>query len=323
VTARNLIAEDGERHTGLRKVVNRGFTPRRIAALETRVREVAAECVAKLTRRGESFDVIADLAVALPITIIAEMLGVEPERRADFKHWSNAILSNATGPARASPYSVAYARALSDMMNYLRQKARERRREPTDDLISAIVAEQDGEVGLSDREVIQFVGLLLVAGNETTTNLIGNAVSALIANADARERLAATPSLAARVVEETLRYDAPVQLVFRIAKEDTAVAGTTIRKGAMVAALIGSANRDERRFPHPDRFDLDREGPGHHVAFGFGRHYCLGAALAKLEARVALEELAPYLPRVHVDVEPEIVDSFLVRGPQRLVLRAD
>ncbi len=320
-SARNLIAEDGERHTGLRNIVNRGFTPRRIAGWEKRVREVAEECVAKLARRDESFDLVEDLSIPLPVTIIAEMLGVEPERRRDFKRWSDSIIHNATGPGRATPYSLEFNRALTQMIAYVQRMARQRRREPADDVLSAIVAEQEGEAGLSDREVVQFVTLLLVAGNETTTNLIGNAVRALLSHRDATERLAAQPSLASRAVEETLRYDAPVQLVFRITKEEAEVAGTRIPKGAMVAPLIGSANRDERRFADPDRFDLDRDTQGH-IAFGFGKHFCLGASLARLEARVALEALAPHLPRLHATAEPELVDSFLVRGPKRLELRS-
>jgi cytochrome P450 len=318
-SARNLIAEDGERHSGLRSIVNRGFTPRQIASREKRAREIAQECVAGLAR-GERFELVEQLATPLPVTIIAEMLGVEPERRRDFKRWSDAIIHTLTGPGRATPYSLAFNRALTEMIAYVQRKARERRREPADDVLSAIVAEQDGEAGLSDREVVQFVALLLIAGNETTTNLIGNAVRALLRQPRACERLAADPSLAPRAIEETLRWDAPIQLVFRKALEEVEVAGTRIPAGAIVAALIGSANRDERRFSGPDAFELDRDAQGH-LAFGFGKHFCLGASLARLEARIALETLAPHLPRLRCEDEPELVDSFLVRGPRRLELR--
>jgi cytochrome P450 len=184
-------------------------------------------------------------------------------------------------------------------------------------VISAIVAEQDGEAGLSDREVVQFVILLLIAGNETTTNLIGNAVKALLRHPEQLARVAADPALVPRLIEETLRWDAPIQLVFRLAKQAAEVAGERIPEGAIVAALIGSANRDERRFADPDRFDLDRDPQGH-IAFGFGQHFCLGASLARLEARVALEALVPRLAHAKLDAEPELVDSFLVRGPRRL-----
>jgi cytochrome P450 len=319
-TARNLIAEDGERHKGMREIVNRGFTPRRIAAWEKRASEIVEACLEGLERR-ERFDLVEGLAIPLPVTIIAEMLGIEPERRADFKRWSDAIISNATGPDRATPYSDEFGTALIGLIGYVKRVARERRRAPAEDVISALVARQDGEAGLSDREVFQFIALLLVAGNETTTNLIGNAVKALLRHPDALARVAADPSLVPRVIEETLRWDAPIQMVFRLAKRDAQVAGTTIPEGAIVTALIGSANRDERRFPDPDLFDLDRDAQGH-IAFGFGRHFCLGASLARLEARVALEALVPRLVKLRLVSQPEFVDSFLVRGPRRLELTA-
>jgi cytochrome P450 len=168
--------------------------------------------------------------------------------------------------------------------------------------------------------VVQFVVLLLAAGNETTTNLIGNAVTALLDHPDQLARVAADPSLVPAAIEETLRYDAPVQIVFRVATQDVELAGTRIQRGAYVAPLLGSANRDERRFPDPDRFDVARDAQGH-LGFGFGKHFCLGASLARLEARVALEALAPELPRLERERPRELVDSFLVRGPRRLALR--
>jgi cytochrome P450 len=319
-TARNLIAEDGESHSSLRAIVNRGFTPRRVEAWEDRARELVDACLAGL-RRGEPFDLIADLAIPLPVTIIAEMIGVEPERRADFKRWSDLILEVATGPGRESRFDRRYADGFAELLGYLRGLARRRRLDPTDDVISAIVAEQEGEAGLTDREVVQFVMLLLVAGNETTTNWIGNAVNALLAHPRELERLAAEPDRVPAALEETLRYDTPVQVVFRNTTEDAELAGVPIPKGSYVAPYLGSANRDERRFPEPDHLDLDRDTRGH-VGFGFGKHFCLGASLARLEARVALEALAPELPRLARTSERLTrVDSFLVRGPSRLALR--
>jgi cytochrome P450 len=248
------------------------------------------------------------------------MLGIEPERRGDFKHWSDAIIYNSTGPGRFSPFSWEFTTAMIGLIRYVLRVARERRRAPADDVISQIVGQQDGGLGFSDREVFQFVSLLLVAGNETTTNLIGNTVHALLRHPEAAERVAADPSLVPAAIEETLRWDAPIQLVFRTVKEDVEVAGTRIPKGAIVAPLIGSANRDERRFPDPDRFDLDRDPQGL-LSFGFGKHFCLGASLARLEARLALEALAPRLPELRL-AERELLDSFLVRGPKKLELVA-
>jgi cytochrome P450 len=318
-TARHLIAEDGERHSTLRNIVNRGFTPRRIAAWETRARVLVGESMEKL-RSGGSFDLIQDLAIPLPVSIIAEMLGVESARQGDFKRWSDGIIHMVTGPGRGNPFAPRTANAIIEALAYLRRIAEERKRRPADDLVSVIVAEQEGESGLSIREVVQFVLLLLVAGNETTTNLIGNAVAALLDHPRELARVVADPSLVPDAIEETLRYDPPIQMVFRTATEDVELAGTRIPKGSYVVPLLGSANRDERQFPNPDQFDLARSPQGH-VGFGFGKHFCLGASLARLETRVALEALIPELVRIESTSPRERVDSFLVRGPRRLELR--
>jgi cytochrome P450 len=319
-TARNLIAEDGERHASLRAIVNRGFTPRRIAAWEDRIRELVEACSAPL-RQGRDFDVMRDLAVPVPVTIIAEMLGVPTARLADFKRWSDLVIEVATGPARERPFEPKYADAFVELLGYMRGLARERRAHPRDDLISAIVAEQDGAAALTDREVVQFALLLLVAGNETTTNLIGNTVNALLDHPEQAERVAADPSLVPALVEEGLRYDTPVQVVFRTTTRDVEVRGVRIPKDRFVAVFLGSAHRDERRFPDPDRFDVTRRPQGF-PGFGFGKHFCLGASLARLEARIALEALVPELPRrVRADERIARVESFLVRGPKRLALR--
>jgi cytochrome P450 len=319
-SARNLIAEDGERHASLRAVVNRGFTPRRIAAWEGRIRELVEQRVAPLRARSE-FDVVADLAVPVPVTIIAEMLGVPAERVDDFKHWSDLVIAVTTGAGRERPFDPVYADGMVEFMRYMGELARDRRARPRDDLLSVIVAEQDGELALTDRDAVQFALLLLVAGNETTTNLIGNTVNALLDHPDQALRVARDPSLVPALVEEGLRYDSPVQVVFRTTTRDTELRGVRIPAGRFVAAFLGSANRDERRFPDPDRLDVGRRPQGF-PGFGFGKHFCLGASLARLEARVALEALAPELPTlVRADSSIARVDSFLVRGPKRLALR--
>ena len=317
--ARNLIAEDPPSHGALRNVVNRGFTPRRIAAWEPRIRALAEEHLAPL-RRGDPFDLVHDFAVPLPVTIIAEMLGVEPERMRDFKRWSDAFIDGATGPGRAHPFSREFTEHVLAFMAYVRAKVRARRRAPGDDLMSAILVESPAGK-LSDLDVLMFVQLLLVAGNETTTNLIGNAVHALLDHPGELARVARDPALVPSLVEEALRFDAPIQTVFRTVTRDVAIGGVAIPKGATIAALIGSANRDERRYSDPDRFDVGRDARGH-LAFGFGEHFCLGSALARLEARVALEALVPELVRVERGAAGrELVDSFLVRGPKRMPLR--
>jgi cytochrome P450 len=320
-TARNLIAEDGERHSSLRAIVNRGFTPRRIAAWEPRIRELVERCMAPL-RRGERFDVMADLAVPVPVATIAEMLGVPSQRHADFKRWSDHVIHMTTGPERnRQRFDRANMGPVLEFILAMRSLARERRASPRDDLISTILAEQEGATALTDREVIQFVLLLLVAGNETTTNLIGNLTHALLEHPDVLGSVAADPALVPALVEEGLRYDSPVQVVFRTATADTEIGGVRIPRGGYVAVFLGSANRDERRFPDPDHLALDRDLTGF-PGFGFGKHFCLGASLARLEARVAFEALVPELPRLErADGAIARVDSFLVRGPKRLALQ--
>ena len=320
-TARNLIAEDGERHSSMRAIVNRGFTPRRIAAWEPRIRELVMRCMAPL-RRGETFDVMADLAIPVPVATIAEMLGVPAELHADFKRWSDHVIHMTTGPERnRARFDRRNMGPVLEFILAMRGLARDRRTSPRDDLISTILAEQEGETALTDREVIQFVLLLLVAGNETTTNLIGNLANALFEHRDVMRAVAADPGLVPALVEEGLRYDSPVQVVFRRTTADTEIRGVRIPRNGYVAVFLGSANRDERRFSEPDRLDLDRDLSGF-PGFGFGKHFCLGASLARLEARVAFEALVPELPRLErADGAIAHVDSFLVRGPKRLALR--
>lgn len=317
--ARNIIAADGDVHTGMRNIVNRGFTPRRIRDLEPRVTALVEQCLARWDG-DRTFDVVRGLAIPLPVTMIAEMLGVEPERQEDFKKWSNAIIHYATGSGRADRYAPAFVDALVGLIRYIRSVAQERRRQPANDLVSALVSSQEGEDGLSDMETTMFVNLLLVAGNETTTNLIGNATHALLDHAGELERVVADPSLIPSLVEEAVRFDSPVQVVFRHTTCETEIAGTRLPRGSLVAPLIGSANRDERRFDDPDRFDVGRNPQGH-LGFGFGKHFCLGAALARLEATAALTHLVPRLPGCRRAADKlERIDSFLVRGPKRLEL---
>lgn len=316
----SLIAADGGRHDSLRAVVNRGFTPHRIAAWQARAREVVGQCIAKL-ERSEPFDLVEDLSAPLPVTVIAEMLGVDSERRRDFKRWSDALMASMTGLGRGERLRQEHLEAFYDLVSYLARVSRERRRKPAEDLISAIVSRQEGEA-LRPQDAMQFVILLLVAGNETTTNLIGNAVNALLDHPGELARVAAEPALVPDLVEEVLRWDSPVQLVFRTATRETELAGVRIPKGATVIPLLASANRDGARFPDPDRFDVARRPQGH-LAFGFGRHFCLGASLARLEARAALEALVPRLVALRRAESPvSRLDSFMVRGPARLPLVA-
>ena len=321
VRARILIASDGDRHSSMRGILNRGFTPRQIGAWESRIRTVVEDCLEPL-RGGDPFDVVSDLAVPLPVTIVAELLGVERERHADFKRWSDSVIYNATGPGRAVPFNSAFLSTMEELFDYFGEVIEVRQAEPTEDLIGQILASQaDDEDPLNALEMIQFIVLLLVAGNETTTNLIGNGTEALLHHPDQLSRVAADPALVPGLIEETLRYDAPVQVVFRTTTRATEIRGVQIPKGANVAAFLGSANRDERQYDDPDLFDLTRDSQGH-LGFGFGKHFCLGASLARLQARAAFEALIPELTQVTKrDAKTERIDSFLVRGPRSLEVR--
>lgn len=318
--SRSIVAEDGESHSAMRAVVNRGFTPSRITAWEPRAREIVDECLAPI-RGGGEFDVMRDLAVPLPVTIISEMLGVPTLELANFKHWSDAVIEMSTGSGRMSPFSARYANAFSEMARCFGQLARERRAEPRDDVVSALVAGQSGSAGLSDLEVVQFVILLMVAGNETTTNLIGNLVHTLLDHPDQVSLLLADPSKIPGAIEEGVRYDTPIQMLFRTTTRALELAGTSLPAGAVVAVILGSANRDERRFENPDRFDIQRTVQGY-PGFGFGKHFCLGASLARLEASAALEALLPLWSRIsRLEADVARIDSYLVRGPERLAVR--
>jgi len=323
LNARTLIAEDGADHSETRSIVNRGFTPRGIAQLEPRIRAIADELLTKALAHSE-IDLVHDFSVPLPVRMISEILGIEPKRLAEFKRWTDIVIESCTtaqGRARRSEVDPTFADTLVDMFAYLRRIASQRRKRPADDLISQIVATGDGQLGLSNADVVSFVTVLLVAGNETTTNLIGNALSALLDHPDQLARLRAQPDEIPAALEEALRFDSPIQLVFRTTTRPVELHGKEIPAGAFVAPLIGSANRDERRFPDPDRFDIGRQ-PQSHLAFGFGKHFCLGASLARLEARCALETLLARLPAIErCSEERRFVDSFLVRGPRRLAVK--
>lgn len=318
-SGRNLIAEDGAPHLEMRNIVNRGFTPRQIARWKSRAEEIVAESVRVLDTSNE-FDLVQGLSVPLPVTIIAELLGIEKERHQDFKRWSNTIVDLATGPRRGNPFQADIVDAFLELSEYLAQVTRARKKSPGDDLVSTIVSSQPGETPLSVQETVNFVTLLLVAGNETTTNLIGNAVNALLDHPDQARIAADDPEQIPQVIEEALRYDAPIQLLFREAVRDTEIAGTPIPKGTFVSPLLASANRDERRFEDPNRFDITRAPQGH-LGFGFGSHFCLGTSLARLEAGAALGALIPRLEKLKRVETTQYIDSFLIRGPRRLRLR--
>jgi cytochrome P450 len=319
-----LIFFDPPRHAKLRALVLRAFTPRVVAGLEPRIRELAATLLDAVIERGE-MDVAADFSVPLPLMVIAEMLGIPIADRPQFRRWSEVILDLAesvAGSADAPRAASGYAAATVEMRAYVSALVAERRAAPRDDLLGRLVAaEVDGEA-LTEDDILGFFQLLLVAGSETTTNLIANTVVCLVDHPAERARLAATPSLLPSALEEVLRFRTPVQAVFRQTTRDVALQRLTIPAGKLVLAVVGAANRDPRRFPEPGRFDIGRD-PNPHVAFGHGIHFCLGAALARLEARIALAEffarIREFGPATDAPWEPR--KAFHVHGPARFPIR--
>jgi cytochrome P450 len=313
----SIISSDPPNHAPLRQIVNRGFTPRRISAWEARVRELSEGYVAGL-ESAERFDVVEKLAHPLPMTIIAEMLGVDPARIADFRRWSTGMIDSLTGSGRSDSPADALANG-GQLLQYLRSVVDQRRKEPADDLISVLIDPAHGDP-LDTQAVLLFATVLLIAGNETTTNSVGNSVDLLLRNRDALDEVAKDPSLIPNLVEESIRLESPFRLMPRQANRDTMIRNTPIPKGSSVLIMIGAANRDERRFEDADRFDLHRDTSGH-LGFGHGIHFCLGASLARLEARVALESLIPLLhdrqPCAGGSVRS---DSYFTRGFSKLEL---
>jgi cytochrome P450 len=312
----SLITSDPPRHTALRGLVSRAFTPRRIADLQPYVRDIARERVAELVEGGEA-DVMASLAKPLPTFVISDLLGVGVDDRLQLLAWSDALLHREPGTEAWTDEGMVAAQSL---YKYFVDLVAERRRRPGSDLLSAACdAEIDGE-RLRDEEIFAFAYLLFVAGNETTTSLIGNGIYYLWANPDQLALLRGDPSLMSHTVEELLRYDAPTQGLYRTLTTDIDRHGRHLEAGQKVNLLFGSANRDERAFDDPDRFDIRRESQ-HHLAFGHGIHFCLGAALARMEAQIALSE---FLDQVGTwDVEADTADrvhSGNQRGFNRLTV---
>jgi len=318
--AANLIASDPPVHSRLRKLANRAFTPRMISALEPRLRQITTELLSTIESHGE-FDLVHDLSTPLPVIAIAEMLGVEPAHRIDFKRWSDDIVHAANGVSGEEREQAQ--QSVAEFRTYFQDVIETRRAAPQNDLISALVKAEEEEQMLTSGEVLSLTTLLLIAGNETTTNLIGNAVLALLEHPDTLAQVEKDPALIPQVVEETLRYDGPVQGIFRQATHDIELAGTTIPAGSLVFPLFASADRDENKFANPDQFDITRKTDGH-IAFGFGIHFCLGAPLARLEAKIALQEMLGRFQNLKKKEEGITrIDSFFLRGLKTLPLTFD
>ena len=305
----SLINTDPPRHRQLRSLVSQAFTPRTIERLTPRITTIVNELLDKVVT-SDKMDIIHDLAYPLPVIVIAELLGIPHEDRVRFKHWSDQVVGAVPADGR-NPQS--------EMSEYFLGMIEQRRKEPRNDLISALLSAQIEGQHLNVEELLGFCILLLVAGNETTTHLISNAFLCFDEYPETMEQLRAEPELIPSAVEEVLRYRSPVKLMFRATTTDTKVGEQKIPAGDGVIAWIASANRDETQFPDADTFDI-RRSPNRHIAFGHGIHFCLGAPLARLESKIALRIM---LERMHEirrvpGVSLEATDAFILLGVKQL-----
>ncbi len=298
----NMLDVDPPDHGRLRGLVHKGFTPRRVDQMAERVERLADELLSRIETRS-TFDLLRDYAAPIPSTIIAEMLGIPPSDQERFHRWSGDIVAASAGGInllRGVPSAFRFLR-------YLKRAIARKSVEPRDDLISALVQAEEASDRLSAEEVLAMVFLLVIAGHETTVNLIGNGTLALLQHPSELERLRAEPGLFRNAVEELLRFYSPVEVATeRYAREPIEFAAVTIPKDALVCPVLASANRDESHFPRPDELDLSREN-NRHLAFGDGIHFCLGASLARLEGRIALERLLSRCPALKLAVAPSEV----------------
>jgi cytochrome P450 len=316
--AKMMLFSDPPDHTRLRALVSKGFTPRVVAQMRPHIQQIVDHLLDAVQARGE-LELIADLAYPLPVTVIAELLGVPIERREQFKRWSEGIAAFIGGTTEPEAEMLARAlRSVEEMSAYFSALAAERRREPRDDLLTALaLAEEDGDRLRGDELVANCI-LLLVAGHETTTNLIGNGVLELLRHPDQLQLLRENPQLVEGAVEETLRYNSPVQATSRLAAIELEIDGQRITPGQHVTMMIGAANRDPRQFPDPDRFDITRK-ENRHLSFSHGPHFCLGAPLARLEGHIAFETLLRRFPTLRLASDRlEWRDNYTLRGLKAL-----
>ena len=316
----SLLELDPPAHTRLRLLVSKAFTPRAVARLHGRIQEITDERLDAVDGM-QRFDLVAALGYPLPVTVIAEMLGVRPRDLELFKGWSN-VLALSVNAILTAEQVRAIKQAADEAYAYFETIIDERRRQPREDLVSALLAAEEEGDRLTRDEMLAVMLLILVAGNETTRNLIGNGMLALLRNPGELRRLREDPGLLDSAVEELLRYDSPVQLDDRTVREDVEIGGRSIRAGKRVVAIIGAANRDPEVFDDPDTLDIGR-GEKSHLAFGRGIHYCLGAALAVLEARVAFASLLDRFTAIRLAAEPRYRDNVVLRGLDELLIEVE
>lgn len=318
--AADLLTMDPPDHTRLRRLVAGAFTPRAIAGLEPWIREVTLRLLTAADGAA-GFDLIDALAFPLPIAVICHLLGVPAEDQAQFRAWGHDVAATLDPQTAAAAQAQTRAAELA-LTGYLQDLVRERRANPDDSILSALIAAEEEGDRLSSGEVVSTALLLLIAGFETTVNLIGNGTVALLGDPDSWDRLRQDPALVSAAIEEMLRYDSPVQLTARIATEDVEVGGSVIAAGRPVIVFIGGANRDPGVFEQPDEFRIDRPDPGRHLSFSLGMHHCLGSSLARLEGRIAIEELTRRYPALELAAPPTRRPLLVLRGFESVPVRA-
>jgi len=309
---KHMLNLDPPDHTRLRSLVSKTFTARRINGLESRVQEMADALIDKVMDQGE-MDLIDDYAFPLPIIVISEMLGVPTSQRNNFRRWSEIFINEPVTPAQKEEFKSQ----MPKFVEYLGQIIAQRREYPEDDLISDLIKVEEAGDTLSEEELYSMIILLIVAGHETTTNLIGNGVLGLLEHPDQLALLRAEPARIDDAIEEILRYDGPAErATLRWAAEDVTIGDQNIQRGQPVVVSLASANRDEKRFQRPDVLDITREDK-RNLGFGFGIHYCVGAALARMEGRIAINTLIQRLPGLRLQESVDTLSwrvSHLIRG---------
>ena len=316
----DLLTLDPPDHTRIRRLVSSAFTPKAIAGLEPWIRDVTGRLLEPVDAAA-GFDLIDALAFPLPIAVICHLLGVPAEDQASFRVWGHDVATTLEPQTAPAAESKSRSSELA-LTAYLRELVRKRRADPDGSLLSALVAAEEEGDRLSPGELVSTALLLLIAGFETTVNLIGNGIVALLGEREHWERLGEEPELVPAAVEELLRYDSPVQMTARTATEDVDVGGTVIPKGASVIVAIGGANRDPDVFEEPDRISIDRPNASRHLSFSLGIHHCLGATLARLEGRIAVEELTRRYPRLEMAGTPTRRPLLVLRGFESVPVRA-
>jgi cytochrome P450 len=312
--AQTMLTSDPPDHTRLRKLVSKAFTPRAVENLRPRIRDIVEYLLAEAGKRGE-FDIQHDLAYPLPLIVIAEMLGVPPEDRHRFKHWSDTVVATLAGPFTPPEVLETGRKSIEELADYFSHIIAERRAEPRDDLISGLIAAEEGGHVLSEDEIFSTCILLLIAGNETTTNLLGNGLCALLAHPGEEALLRERPELVPDAIEEMLRYRPSTQSTFRQTTRDVTLHGQTIPADSRVMLSIASANHDEEQYGDDGHVFRVTRAQVDHVAFGSGIHFCLGSALARLEMRSILTPLLRRTRALRAGGEARLQSTITVRGP--------